>query len=136
MENKTSYPVKKSFYISGLNMLKGFMAFLLFFIVAATQSHAQIYTACFNLNPSQVCQGDAVTFTDCSGSIAGVLNTDDGGTLIQLDGSVSSNTHTYNTAGVFHPFQVVNDGASGNSTSPTQTITVVNNTSAPTFTIN
>jgi gliding motility-associated-like protein len=132
MDNKTSYPVKRSFCISERNMLKGVMAFL-FFSVAIT-THAQIYTACFNMNTTQVCPGQTVTFTDCSGSIAGILNTDDAAT-IQLDASAPSNSHTYNTPGIFHPFQIVNDGGSGNSTSPTQTVTVVDNVSSPAFTI-
>src|SRR6478735_4080943 len=132
MDNKTSFPVKKSFCISGHNLLKATMAFL--FFAVAMQAYAQPYTACFTMNTTQICAGQTVTFNDCSGSIAGILNTDDAA-IIQLDGGVASNTHTYATPGVFHPFQTVNDGVSGNSTSPTQTLTVVNNVSSPTFTI-
>jgi hypothetical protein len=114
-------------------MLK-LIASLLFFS-ASLSIYAQPYTACFTMNAQQICVGQSVTFTDCSGSMAGILNTDDGGP-IQLDVSVPTNTHTYNTSGVYHPSQIVNDGTSGNSISPTQTLTVVDNTTTPVFTVN
>src|SRR6478609_3379296 len=133
MDNKTSYPVKRLFYISEPNLLKGIMAFL--FFVVAIQTYAQPFTACFTMNTNQICPGQTVTFTDCSGSFSGQLLTDDGAAMIPLSNANGSNTYTYNTPGVYHPFQVVNTGTGGNSTSPTQTLTVVNNVSTPSFTI-
>src|SRR6478735_9496535 len=101
------------------------------FLITSLSMSAQPYSGCFTMNKQQICAGESVTFSDCSGSVVGILNTDNS-SIIQLDASVPSNTHTYNTPGFYHPYQVVNDGVSGNSTSPTQTLTVVNNTSFPT----